>query len=595
MGITPTLISEESGLADPGENAERPPLPPRHPESPLGSTHELEQLFLNQFEVDPGEMEKAHLFQSRYGGRLESILVHMGILSEENALQAVARWLRLPVLETLADARDYLETDASPPSFPLNDYFLLERKWLPLRPEGDGFLFLTSDPLNNDVNQYLALESMPFEVMLGSETLFREMADLKRFQEEGELTGPTDLSSSEVERLREMATEAPTVNLVNSLLTRSLKLGASDLHLEPFKGSSRGRIRVDGVLRDLETIPPAMQLPVISRLKIMAGMDIAEKRRPQDGKIAMRIAAMELDIRVSSIPLAQGESMVLRFLVRDNIQFDLDILGVSPDLLARLEKDLTVTSGVILMTGPTGSGKTTTLYSLLNRLNNGQRKIITLEDPVEYQLPGLNQTQVQPAIGFDFASGLRSIVRQDPDVIMVGEIRDGETARIALQSALTGHLVFSTVHTNDTPTAFVRLLDLGVEEYLLNAAIHAILAQRLVRRICPECSAPDPKADELIKRHHLQALAAKWQVDKIQLHRGVGCDHCAGSGYRGRIAVIEYLPCDETLRAIPYDGEFLAKAHAHMQAQGFRNLMEDGLYKVLLGVTTVDEVLRVAG
>ena len=302
------------------------------------------------------------------------------------------------------------------------------------------------------------------------------------------------MSETEEGRLRELASEAPTVNLLNRLISRALKMRASDIHIEPSERSVLVRYRIDGVLQDAETVPLRLQLPLVSRVKILAGMDIAERRRPQDGKIELRISNTDLDIRVSALPLQEGESVVMRLLRKDAISYSFDSLDLLPDTKAAISADLARTTGVILMTGPTGSGKTTSLYTFLSHLNQPGVKIITLEDPVEYQLPGLNQVQVRPEIDFDFNAGLRSIVRQDPDVIMVGEIRDQETCRIALQAALTGHLVFSTVHTNDAASAFTRLLDLGVPEYLLNAALLSVMAQRLVR-IVPRLLGTDRLAE----------------------------------------------------------------------------------------------------
>jgi general secretion pathway protein E len=338
-----------------------------------------------------------------------------------------------------------------------------------------------------------------------------------------------------------------------------------------------------------------MVLPVITRLKILAGMDIGERRRPQDGKIELRVAGEDIDIRASVLPVTDGESAVLRFLRQSALVYDMKELGLSEDIERLVLEDLAITSGVILLTGPTGSGKTTTLYTFLSRLNRPQVKIITLEDPVEYQLAGINQVQVQPAIGFDFAHGLRSIVRQDPDIIMVGEIRDRETAGVAMQSALTGHLVFSTVHTNDSPSAYTRLLDLGVEEFLLNAALRSIIGQRLARRLCPHCAAPHPKARQLLADFNLAPLAERIGVTEPKILEARGCDACGGTGYRGRVAVAEYLRCDAHIRALSKGPDFLPRARQHAFEQGWRTLLEDGFAKALRGVTTIEEVLRVAG
>jgi general secretion pathway protein E len=403
------------------------------------------------------------------------------------------------------------------------------------------------------------------------------------------------MSSLEEGRLRELASEAPTVNLLNTLIGRALKQGASDMHIEPQGSRARVRFRIDGVLHEVDSIAPAMVLPVITRLKILAGMDIGERRRPQDGKIDLRMAGEELDIRVSALPVTDGESAVLRFLRKGALVYDMKLLGLSEDVEARVLEDLEVTAGVVLLTGPTGSGKTTTLYTFLSRLNSPEVKIITLEDPVEYQLAGVNQVQVQPAIGFDFAAGLRSIVRQDPDIIMIGEIRDRETAAIGMQSALTGHLVFSTVHTNDAPSAYTRLLDLGVEEYLLNAALRSIVAQRLARRLCVHCAAPHPEAAQLMDRLKLDRFAESAGVREPRLMDARGCDACGHTGYRGRMAVVEYLRCDEGIKSLDVGPHFLTETRRYCASQGWRSLLEDGYLKALRGETTVEEVLRVAG
>jgi general secretion pathway protein E len=367
------------------------------------------------------------------------------------------------------------------------------------------------------------------------------------------------------------------------------------MHLEPHRGRYRVRFRVDGVLHEVELLPARLQLPVISRLKILADMDIAEKRRPQDGKIEMKISNTGLDIRVSSLPLNDGESMVLRFLRKDTIRYDMGVLGLSADIEDKIRADLQHTAGVVLLTGPTGSGKTTTLYTFLNELNNEDVKIITLEDPVEYQLEGVNQVQVKPEIGFDFSTGLRSIVRQDPDIIMIGEIRDQETARIAMQSALTGHLVFSTVHTNDAPSAYTRLLDLGVEEFLLNAALVSIIAQRLARKICPHCAVSVKNTQELVDKYQLQSLAHACGIDNINLLTANGCHECSNTGYKGRMAVIEYLRSDTKVRGMAKDENFIENAKAYNKSIGNRTLLEDGLVKAMQGLTTIDEVIRVCG
>jgi general secretion pathway protein E len=540
--------------------------------------------------VQQADLDKAQAYQSKYGGRLEQILVNMGGLASEALPTIYSKLLGHRVL-TAQDVQRW-QPPENVDEFPLD--FLVDRGWLPFEVQASGTcLFATRAPLDLEVNDWLRERGSDVEMLLVSEETFGAMRSrLGRFQN---VRAESGMNSVEEGRLRELASEAPTVNLLNSLLARALRQGASDLHFEPQGGPARVRFRIDGVLHEVDTIPSSMVLPIITRLKILAGMDIGERRRPQDGKIEFRVAGEDIDIRASVLPVSDGESAVLRFLRKSALVYDMKELGLSEDIERLVLQDLAVTSGVVLLTGPTGSGKTTTLYTFLSRLNRREVKIITLEDPIEYQLAGINQVQVQPAIGFDFANGLRSIVRQDPDIIMVGEIRDKETAGVAMQSALTGHLVFSTVHTNDTPSAYTRLLDLGVEEFLLNAALRSIIGQRLARRLCPHCAAPHPEAATLIADLNLQPLADRLQIREPRILEAKGCDACAHTGYKGRVAVAEYLRCDEHIRALPKGPDFLAAARAHAHSQGWRTLLEDGFAKALRGVTTIAEVLRVAG
>jgi general secretion pathway protein E len=539
--------------------------------------------------VQPQDLEKAQAYQSKHGGRLEQILVNMGGLSSEALPDIYGSLLGLRVLSGA-------DVQAWQPPENLDDHslgFLVERGWLPYEIGEHEVTYATRSPLDLEVNDWLRQSDKDFQLLLVSEETFGVLKSrLGRF---GESRSSIALDSVEEGKLRELATEAPTVNLLNSLLGRAIRQGASDLHLEPQDGPARVRFRIDGVLHEIDTIPAAMVLPVVTRLKILAGMDIGERRRPQDGKIELRVAAEDIDIRASMLPVSGGESAVLRFLRKTSLVYDMKELGLSADIEKWVLEDIAVTSGVVLLTGPTGSGKTTTLYTFLSKLNRPEVKIVTLEDPIEYQLPGINQVQVQPSIGFDFANGLRSIVRQDPDIIMVGEIRDKETAGVAMQSALTGHLVFSTVHTNDTPSAYTRLLDLGVEEFLLNAALRSIIGQRLARRLCEHCSVPHPEAAKLIVDLDLSSLASRTGIDQIDLRQAKGCDRCGGTGYKGRVAVAEYLRCDEFVRALPKGPDFLAAARQYASSQGWRTLLEDGFVKAMRGTTTVAEVLRVAG
>lgn len=550
----------------------------------------LPQLLQQHFAVSAADIDKATAYQRKYGGQLEQILVSMGSLSSETLPDLYAALLSLPKLseDDISDWTMPADT-ALLPILPLS-----EKGWLPFAQIDGMWHFATIAPLNKDAHEIVTALGIECRLLVATTEQFNKLVALSR-QHHEQVAAGGELTSVEEARLRELASEAPTVNLLNSLITRGLRQRASDMHIEPSGERGKVRFRIDGVLQDVETIPAALVLPVITRLKILSNMDIAEKRRPQDGKIEMRIGGIDLDIRVSALPLNDGESVVMRFLRKDAIRYDMAVLGIAPDIEQKILQDIQTTAGVILLTGPTGSGKTTSLYTFLNKLNTPGVKIITLEDPVEYQLDGINQVQVQADIGFDFAAGLRSIVRQDPDIIMLGEIRDKETAGIAMQSALTGHLVFSTVHTNDAPSAYTRLLDLGVEEFLLNAALVSIVAQRLVRRLCEHCATPAADAKDLTERYQLQRYADELNNGKLNLFQANGCEHCNHSGYKGRVAIIEYLRCSDDIKAIPKDENFIQLARkANKQQQG-RTLLEDGLLKAMQGTTTIAEVLRVAG
>jgi len=396
-----------------------------------------------------------------------------------------------------------------------------------------------------------------------------------------------DEEEEDVGHLKDLALEAPIIRLVNLLITRAVESRASDIHIEPFDDEMKVRYRIDGVLNDVESTPKRLQAAIVSRIKIMARLNIAERRLPQDGRIRLRVGEKEIAIRVSTIPIVNGESIVMRILDRESIVIDLDRLGFSPAMLAFFDRLITKPNGIILVTGPTGSGKTTTLYGALDKINSPQKKIITVEDPVEYQLKGVNQIQVKPRIGLDFASTLRHIVRQDPDIIMIGEIRDLETAQIAIQSALTGHLVFSTLHTNDAPSAITRLLDMGVESFLLSSTVRGILAQRLVRMICPDCRRQVGTSDEV------EELMALGMGRGVPIWRGAGCETCAHTGFFGRSGLFEFLVVDEELRRLTLKGADEGEIRAQARRGGMKTLLEDGIEKIRMGITTLDEVFRV--
>jgi len=396
-------------------------------------------------------------------------------------------------------------------------------------------------------------------------------------------------AEEDAERLKDLASEAPVIRLVNQLIARAVETHASDIHVEPFPDRLRVRYRYDGVLHEIEPPPARLQAAIISRIKIMARLDIAERRLPQDGRIKLTVRGHEIDFRVSTIPSLHGEKVVLRVLDRTAVEFDYEKLGLPADIRQGIERALELPNGMVLVTGPTGSGKTTTLYTGLLKLNTVARNVVTVEDPIEYQLAGINQIQVKPQIGLNFASLLRSILRQDPDVIMIGEIRDLETAQIAVQAALTGHLVLSTVHTNSAAATMTRLRDMGLEDYLMTATLKAVLAQRLVRRLCPECKAVEAAPEPLIERFDMTRLAP---AKAIVLHHPVGCLACRGTGFRGRRAIAELLVPTRAIDRLIFEGADDAAIERAAVGDGMRPIFDSGLLAVLEGDTTIEEVVR---
>lgn len=399
-----------------------------------------------------------------------------------------------------------------------------------------------------------------------------------------------DVDDEDLEHLKDLASEAPVIKMVNLIMQRAIETRASDIHIEPFEQSLKVRLRVDGVLKEIDAPSVKSMAAVISRIKIMAKLNIAERRLPQDGRIKVQMLGKELDLRVSTIPTMFGESVVIRLLDKDNVVLDFAALGFTGKHSQQFIEMLAQPHGIILITGPTGSGKSTTLYAALKQLNTSERKIITVEDPIEYQMEGINQIQAKPQIGLTFASALRSIVRQDPDVIMIGEMRDLETAKIAVQSALTGHLVLSTLHTNDAAGGVTRLLDMGLEEYLLTSTVNGILAQRLVRRLCPECKQRYTPSTEIIENMTLRRFVPEGD---IFLYKAVGCSHCEGLGYRKRLAIIEFLPMTDAIRKLIMRREEAGAIQRLAIEEGMSTIYDNGLIKAIEGITTLEEVLRV--
>jgi general secretion pathway protein E len=539
------------------------------------------------------ELARAEERRRSTGERLSDAVVHLGFSSAEEIARALARRHELPYL-----GRDEFPT--TPPFLrSLSPQYMRQYRFCPVSVDSGMLLIACADPsdptsvddlrgiLGLDVRMAVATETAILEAIeryfgAGS-TAVQKVIETIRDEEEGLEGGSEDVSS-----LRDMAFDAPVVRLVNLLIENAVKSGASDIHIEPFEDNLRVRYRIDGVLFEAETPPRRLRAAVTSRIKIMAELNIAERRLPQDGRIRMSLEGRRLDIRVSTIPTIHGESVVMRLLDRAAILLPLERLGFDPRAQRQIERLITLPHGMLLVTGPTGSGKTTTLYAALDKINSPGKKIITIEDPVEYQLPGVNQIHVKPKIGLTFAAGLRHIVRQDPDVIMVGEIRDLETADIGIHAALTGHMVFSTLHTNDAPGALTRLLDMGVEPYLVASVLEGILAQRLVRLVCLACRLPaEPEPNEL------RAMGVGAVPPGVTLYRGQGCADCRGTGYRGRTGIYELLRMTEEFRSATLRKTPGHEVRQRAIAAGMTTLRQNGWAKCCLGLTTVDEVLRV--
>jgi len=553
----------------------------------------LGEILEEKFGIAPEEIEKALKFQKDYGGRIGTILVNSGVITEEHLLKVLSLQLDIPLFKT--SFKDKENTIDYPEIVGLSPSWFLENSVIPLSIENSKLWFSIVDPMDLYVYESLdnILNDREIRYVLCSEKEFRDISSNYKEKYPMEET-LISYELDEVEKLKDLAAEAPVIKFVNTTISKAVEYRASDIHLETFKENFRIRYRIDGVLSDIERLPLKMHPPITTRIKILAGLDISEKRLPQDGRINLKIASKDLDIRVATFPTIHGENIVMRLLEKTSIEFELDTLGFEEDHLAAFGEMIKNTFGLILITGPTGSGKTTTLYSVLNKLNSKEYKIITIEDPVEYQLQGINQIQVKPSIGLTFANSLRSILRLDPDIILVGEIRDKETAEIAIHAALTGHLVLSTLHTNDASSAISRLLDMGVEDFLINSSLLSVLAQRLVRTICPNCRKKDSQITSDIRAEfRLDRLREKFKLKKENFQRGEGCDYCVGTGFRGRLGIYELLDYSDYLKQITLQSHSYQKLKEEAINQGMRSLREDALLKLLKGITTLDEVLRV--
>ena len=551
------------------------------------------KIALGQELIDRGllsarDLDRALAAQREMGGRIGEVLVRLGLVAEAEMYKVLAEHLQVEWVREADFPEEPLDID------PLPLAFLLNNQVAPVRVSDGRLTFASAEPQSEFVKKALTLGcGKPVEMSLALSADI-ETALKIYFPQEDEVTDFGDspyINDAEfVEHLKDLASETPVIQLVNQLIQRSLDLGASDIHVESIDGGLRIRYRIDGVLQDSpEQVDERLAAAVISRVKLLANLNIAERRLPQDGRIMMRVKGHELDLRVSSLPTVHGECVVMRVLDRQSVRLDIEDMGFSPNVLKHYLSLLNRPHGVLLLTGPTGSGKTTTLYASLSNLDSDTLKIITVEDPVEYQLEGINQIPVQSQIDLTFARALRSILRQDPDIIMIGEMRDTETAQIAVQASLTGHLVLSTLHTNTAAGAITRLEDMGVERFLITAAVNGVLAQRLVRMLCKHCKQPSQLGPKQLKQLGLSVDEAK----KATIYEPVGCDHCKQTGFSGRTAIHEIFILDPAIQKSILDGADANELRELARGQGMETLFDDGMRKVRLGETSIDEVLRV--
>ncbi len=557
----------------------------------------LEQVLVEMQLVDDSGLDKAKSVQREKALPLHDALLSAGVLSDHDLLQALARLWNIPLMNKIEE----IEVDPSIVDV-LPITFLRKYTMVPVKLNADMMEVAVNDPTDQeplfDIAKILNIREIT-RVLAPKQEILQAINRLVEMREENAEDIMEDIEDEDDEILKDlesiqditvMETEAPIIRMVNRVMVQAFRERASDIHVEPYQTDVKVRYRIDGILHDVLTLPKRVHSAVVSRIKVMASLNIAEKRLPQDGRIGIKLGDHSVDLRISSVPTVNGERVVMRILDKSSVLYGLEELGFYPDDLERLERLIKQEHGIILVTGPTGSGKTTSLYSMLSRINSPDKNILTIEDPIEYQLKGIGQIPVNTKVGLTFASGLRSIVRQDPDVILVGEIRDLETAEIAIQAALTGHLVFSTLHTNDSASAVTRLIDMGIEPFLVTSSVNAILAQRLVRKICPACKQEYFPEDESL----LEIGLSKQMLDKDgYLYRGAGCSECIGTGYKGRTGIYEILFMSDAIR-----GTVLKSSDSNVIKQvavgeGLHTLRQDGARKVEDGMTTIEEVLRV--
>lgn len=540
----------------------------------------FEEILLEEEKCSLTDIKQAYTIQKEFGGHIGNILLNLGVISDTVYIETLAKQFSLKLF------RDYDKQIKRVNVENILISYFIDNEFYPFDTKKETILIATHNPLKSDILATLQfLIEKEIDVYLATEEELRELRELYENSTEED----DDIFEDEVDKLKELASEAPVIKLVNNIFSKAVNASVSDIHFESYKNGIKVRFRIDGALKTIDTIPKKLQQAVTARLKLISKMNISENRLPQDGRISIKIAAQEIDIRSSSVPTAFGESFVLRLLGSDSVDLSLDKMGFHKENLNSLKKMLRKPNGILLTTGPTGSGKTSTLYAALTYINKEDIKIITVEDPVEYQLDGISQIQVKESIDYTFANALRSILRQDPDVIMIGEIRDAPTAQIAIQSALTGHLVLSTLHTNSAIGAIARLLDMGMEYFLLKSSIIGLLAQRLARKLCNHCKEPVILSLEQKRMYDIENLS-RFIESPYNPCRAVGCQKCNFTGYKGRMPIMEVLPFDDKIKAeLDKNRDF-----KDIRKLGYRTLQDDGVLKFLEGYISLEEVMRLA-
>jgi general secretion pathway protein E len=590
--------SKEGPTEPPASPSDEPPGDGSYGLNKLSLKHELlGEILLKESLITQEQLDEALEVQHEKGSPLGEVLLRLGYINERDLLKALGRQLGLPFVSHLKNVEIDGEIIGKVPI-----HFAKKYEILPIKKNGESVQVAIADPLNvfplDDIRLLLGCNVVP--VLATSATIIdtinriyeRDSDTAQQIIEGIDDDLSLDVLSQELEEpadLLDASDEAPIIRLVNSMLYQAVNQKASDIHVEPFEKDLVVRYRIDGILYNVLNLPKRIQPTIISRIKVMGGLNIAEKRLPQDGRIRIKIAGRDVDIRVSAVPASHGERIVMRLLDKTSTILKLEDIGFSGDKLQAFRRLIHNPHGIILLTGPTGSGKTTTLYAALTRINSPDKNIITVEDPIEYQIRGIGQIQVNPKINLTFANGLRSIVRQDPDVIMVGEIRDLETAEIAIQASLTGHLVFSTLHTNDSAGAITRLIDMGIEPFLVSSSVLAIMAQRLVRTVCHNCQEPYSPSDEELKGLGIQ----RDQLGGKTLYRAKGCSRCMGTGYSGRTGIFELLVVSEDIRSLIMRRSDASTIKKMAMKRGMLTLRQDGVQKVIKGITTMEEMVRV--